>query len=235
MANFYTSVDHIIKEAYLQAGLVQEGDDPNSEQLARAVYMFNDLVAFFGTQGLKLFTLVDTAVTLTAGKGSYTIGPSGDVVQTKPLSVFEAYYLDSSNNKRPLVGLSWDEFTRLSQTTQQGAINSYFVDKQVSQLKVTFWLIPDATAATGTAHLILRNPITTISAVTDTFTLPIEWNLALIWGMADLLCTGQPAEIMKRCREMSTGYRMALESWDVEDVETRFVPDPRSAYGSRTR
>mgnify|MGYP003350501246 CR=1 FL=1 len=48
----------------------------------------------------------------------------------KPLRVIEAYYLDSSGIRRPLVVLSWDDYFRLSQVNQVGQINSYFVNKQ---------------------------------------------------------------------------------------------------------
>ena len=68
----------------------------------------------------------------------------------------------------------------------------------------------------------------------ETISFPVEWFLALRWGLADELSSGQPALIMDRCAGKATSYRLALEDWDVEDTPTRFQPDTLS-YGARSR
>jgi hypothetical protein len=217
----------IINDAYFDAGLTQEGQVPNSEQLVTGMRKLTDLVNLWQTQGLKLWLNVDTPVTLVAGQGTYTLMPAGDVDMVKPLRVLEAYYRDANAIRRPLNVMSWNDYVRLSQVTQQGQINSYFVDKKQSQLSVFFWLIPDVTAATGTAHLLLQTQVTNFISVTETVNFPIEWRIALRWGLADELATGQPQAIMDRCQQRSLMYRTMLEDWDVEDAPTRFTPDSR--------
>jgi len=220
----------IISDAYFDAGIVQEGDSPSSEQIVTGMRKLTDIVNMWQTQGLKLWLNVDTEVPLVAGQGTYTFSPTGDVVMAKPLRVIQAYYKDQGNIRRPLVVLSWDDYIRLSQVNQQGAINSYFVNKKQLELSVFFWLIPDTTAATGTAHLLLQTQVDNFTNVTDTMNFPIEWRIALRWGLADELCTGQPQAIMDRCQQRALTYRTALEDWDVEDAPTRFTPDQRSQY-----
>ena len=146
----------------------------------------------------------------------------------KPLRGLQAYYLDTNNIRRPLVVLSWDEWLRLAQVDgSTGAINSYFVDKQASQLVVNFWLTPDATAATGTCHILLetqaKNPIN----LTETLAFPVEWRMFLHWALAAELATGQPQAIVDRCDQRTATYRAALQDWDVEDAPTRLEPDQR--------
>ena len=221
----------IINDAYHDAGLVQEGDIINPDQQVSGMSRLTDLVNLKQTQGLKLWLNVDTSVPLVEDQGTYTFSPSGDVVMVKPLRVIEAYYLDDTGIRRPLVPLSWDDYIRLSQVNQSGAINSYFVNKKQSELSVFFWLIPDATAATGTAHLLLQTQVTNFISVTEEVNFPIEWRIALRWGLADELATGQPQAIMDRCQQRAAMYWEALENWDVEDAPTRFTPDQRSMYG----
>lgn len=222
----------IIKDAYFDAGLLQSGDTPDSETLVDGMRKLTDLINLWQTQGLKLWLNVDTSITLVSGTGTYTLGPSGTVVMTKPLRVIEAYYLDSTGIRRPLTVLSWDDYIRLSQVTTTGQINSYFVNKQATQLSVFFWLVPDATAATGTAHLLLQTQVTNFISVTETMDFPPEWRIALRWGLADEICTGQPQAIMDRCQQRAAAYRTMLEDWDVEDAPTQFQPDSRSQYFS---
>lgn len=227
----FNTPDRIIRQAMENAGLIQDGDDPTSEQFAKYSNRLNDIINHIQTQGLKLWAQIDQSVTLVAGQATYQLKPGGDVSMTKPLRVLQAYFLDTSSTRRPLIVLSWDEYTRLSQTTQQTAINSYFVDKQPTSLNVTFWPTPDSTAATGTAHLILQQQITNFTGITDSLNFPQEWFLYLSWALADEICTGQPQAIMDRCSARATTYRLQLEDWDVEDASTTFAPDQRSAYG----
>lgn len=230
----FLSAQRVIRMAYRDAGLTQEGDEPNSEQYADGLVRLNDMTNLWQTQGLKLWLIKDQAVPLVAGQATYTLAPAGSVAMTKPLRVLQAYNLDASNIRRPLVVLSWDEWTRLSQVTQTGQINSYFVDKQQSALSVSFWLVPDATAATGQAHLIIQQQATQMVSLTDTTAFPMEWAMGLRWGLADDLATGQPQSIMDRCERRAKAYREALEDWDVEDAPTSFAPDQRSLYAANS-
>ena len=106
-----------------------------------------------------------------------------------------------------------------------GIVALFFVDKQRDNLVVKFWLTPDSTAATGTAHLLLPQKITHFTGLTDTMDFPPEWFMALRWGLADDICTGQPDAIVQRCAQRATAFRTACEDWDREDTGTMFQPD----------
>jgi len=220
----------IIQDAYMDAGLLQQGETVNGEQIVAGLRKLTDMTNLWQTQGLKLWLNVDTPITLVAGTSTYTLGLAGTVVMTKPLRVLEAWYTDVNDIRRPLVPMSWNDYSRLSQIVQTGAINSYFVNKEDLLLSVFFWLVPDATAATGTAHLLLQEQVVNAISVTETMNFPLEWRIALRWGLADEISTGQPQAIMDRCQQRALTYRTALEDWDVEDVATRFTPDSRSQY-----
>jgi hypothetical protein len=218
----------IISDAYFDAGYLSEGENLNPEQLVNGMRRLTDMINLWQTQGLKLWLNTDLPVTLTANVGTYTLGTAGTVSMTKPTRVLDAWYSDPNGVRRPLVPLAWSDYIRLSTVTQTGQINSYFVDKQATVLSVFFWLTPDATAATGTAHLLIQSQVTNFVNVTEDMNFPIEWRLALRWGLADEVCTGQPQAIMDRCQQRAAAYRGALEDWDVEDTPTRFAMDVRS-------
>lgn len=224
----------IIDMAHYDAGLIQQGDVANTEQQADGLNRLNDMINLWQTQGLKLWLQFDLAVLLVAGQATYNIGPTGHVVMTKPVRVLDSgYYLEVNGSKRPITLISRDDYMRLSRTTQQGAVNSYFVDKQHNQLAVSFWLVPDATAALGVAHLLIQQQVQNFTLVTETVQFPAEWFIALRWGLADELATGQPQAIMDRCLQRANAYRSALEDWDVEDTSTRFAVDTRNQGVSR--
>lgn len=220
----------IIQKAYEDAGLCSLGTVVSSDQTTRGLDRLNDIINLWATQGLKLWLQEDVAVPLVAGQGTYTFSPTGDVAMTKPLSVLQSYYLTPQSIRQPLVVLSRDEYTRLSQVNITGAINSYFTDKQATFLSVTFWNTPDATAATGTCHCIMRTAPTTPTVSGDTAGFAPEWVIALRWALADEIAIGQPDSIQQRCAQRAGAYREALEGFDVEDAPTFFQPDDRSRY-----
>jgi len=217
-----------IEYAMKDAGLLQHGDLPDGDHLAEYTNRLNDLINLWQTQGLKLWLQADLPLTLTQGVSLYTLGPTGTVVMPKPTRVIQSYVIDTSGNIRPLMMISRDEWTRLANRSQQGAINSVFIDKQQLTMNVNLWLTPDAVAATDILHLIVQNQVTNFTGLTDTINFPTEWFMALRWGLADDICGGQPQKIMERCGQKADIYRIALENWDVEDASTQFQPDPNT-------
>lgn len=224
----------IINDAMHDAGLLGEGEAPNSEALATNFRRLNDIINLWQTQGLRLFYLKEVTVPLVASKSLYTIGPVGDVVMEKPSRILQGYVLQAtSNTRRPLVALSWDEWMTLSQVTgNDSTITSYFVDKQVAELKVHFWNPPSTAEAANTVVLLAQLQASNQINLEDDMEFPQEWRIALRWGLADDIATGQPQAIMDRCQMRANQYREALENWDVEDTSTSFAVDARG-YGSR--
>lgn len=228
----------IINDAMHDAGYLSEGEEPNSEQLATNFRRLNDIINLWQTQGLKLFLLQEVPVTLTAGQWSYTFGPdiSADVVMAKPSRVLDGYVLNPSGIRRPLIPIAWKDWNLLPQVTaSNGIINSYMVNKQAEFLEVRFWNTPDALEALNTVVLLMQKEAPNAINLQEDMDFPQEWRIALRWGLADDICTGQPQAIMDRCLQRATAYREALENWDVEDAPTRLAPNTRTGYGAEGR
>jgi hypothetical protein len=223
----------IINDAMHDAGYLMQGQTANGEQLAKYMRQLEDMINFRQTKGLKLFLNVDTQVTLVVGQALYSFGPAGTVQMTKPLRIVEGYYIDSNGVRRPLIPLAWNDWIKLGQVNQLGPVTQYLVDKQPAVLNVTLWLIPDATAATGSVHFLFQIQVTNPISLTETMQFPIEWRMALRWGLADDISTGQPAAVVANCAAKAAFYWDALENWDVEDAPTQFQPDSRSQYVTR--
>ena len=223
--------ERVIKMALKDAGLVQEGETPTDEVYSDSLNRLNDLINFEQTQGLKLWLQYDLSIPLVAGQATYTIKSGGDINLTRPSRVLDSgYYLDSNNFRRNIILIDRDTYMLLSNPTGQGAITQYFVDKRLAEMAVTFWLVPDAEAATGTAHVLIQNQAGLVSTISETMQFPPEWFMWLRWALAADLSNGQPDAIMNRCMIFAAGYREALEGWDVEDAPTQFAPDQRVAF-----
>jgi hypothetical protein len=223
----------IISDAMQDAGILQDGESPNSEQLSNNLRRLCDIVNLWQTQGLKLWLWEDIAIPLTEGVNSYILAPGGVVDMTKPLRGLQGYILSAvGNSRRPLTVMSWDEWMRLSQVTgNNGMVSSFFIDKKATQLIVYVWNPPDAVEATNSLHILLQTQAVNPVNLEEDMSFPQEWRIALRWALADDICTGQPQAIMDRCAQRAIAYREALENWDVEDAPTYFAVDSRMTQG----
>lgn len=225
----------LITMGYRDAGKLAYSASLSAGQLSEGLDRLNDIINLWQTQGLKLFLETETTVTLVAGQQSYSFMPSGDVDMARPLEVKQASYWDSNGVSRPLVMISRQEWTYLTNRTEEGSVNQFFVEKLYDRLNLHLWSIPDTTAATGTVRVVLRNQATNPAVVGDSTRFPPEWAIALRWALADEVATGMPEAIVQRCSSRAEAFRQALENWDVEQAETYFQPDPRMQTQSASR
>lgn len=231
------TADALIRKALRDAGRLQIGDDPPPETFADCLSRLGDIINTYQVKGLKLWLNAIRTITPVAGTATYTLGPSGLTVTVKPLRIVGAWYVADTGARRPLTPLAWENYRSLGNLTSQGAVNSYFVDKQQLNLVVKLWQVPDTAAATGTVEVLCQEQATAPTELTSEIAFPTEWFLALRWALADDLATGQPQLIMERCERKAAQYLEMLENWDVEDAPTFFQPNAlmMSASASRFR
>lgn len=221
----------IIRDAMVDAGYLGPGDEPNSEQLATNMRRLCDVINYFQTKGLKLFFWAETPITLVDGTNTYVVTP-GATYPDKPLRIMQGRIQTPEGETRPIDMISWDEWNRLPQLNE-GAVTAFLVDKQPTQLIVRLWNTPDAQEALNTAIFLVQHQAPNPFNLEINVSFPQEWRLALRWGLADDIATGQPEAIMSRCAERAKFYREELEDWDVEDAETTFAPSYRGDYAAR--
>lgn len=231
--NFNTA-DRVIRQAMRNARILEKGADPTSEDYAEYLPMLNDLINFWQTQGIKLWLNEIINIALAAGQARYLIGPG------RALRVLEAYFVQprytapggvTYATSTPLNALAWADYNRLGTQAQQGTPNSYFTDKQQQGAEIVLWPIPSAqvlpgpsvgTFVPGFLQVLAQMSPTNLVRITDRVVFPQEWYIALNWGLADELASGQSDATIQRCQQKAQYYKMELENWDVEDASVTF-------------
>lgn len=228
-----TVASDIIQKAYQNAGKIARGATPSPAQLLDGLSTLNDVIAYEGTRGLKLWLEMEVAVTLVSGQQMYSFYPSGSVSQVRPLRVKEASYVDAGGAVRRLTPIAREEWTRMPNRSGTGAVTMYYTEKLYDRLNLYCWLTPDAIAAAGKMLVVLANQGTVPSTVAGDARFPPEWALFLQWRIGQELATGMPQEVVGRCDQMTAVYREQLEAFDVEDAPTFFTIDTQGNWGSK--
>lgn len=230
-----------ISDAYEDAGLLQQGDTLNGEQLAKGLKRLRDVMNFFQIKGLKVFLWEDLEVELTAGQATYSIMPGGDVDEPKPGQILQAYYLYTDTNvRRPITVMAANDYYLFGQagtlSSNRGTISQYYTEKLWDRLNVIFWLCPDDTEAdNGAVHVFVRKQWTQAISLTETLEFAPEWRMGVRYALAYDLAATQPDSIQQRCLQNRDAYMDALEGYDVEDAPTRIQADSRTGVPGNFR
>lgn len=202
-------------------------------------------LAFSVTAGVSLYPQVAiingfTMKPLRVKEAYFEFGSGGTIIQTDSgiaiqtdagVQLLTSSGISTNSTMYPLIPLARSDWDMLGSRSSPGTITSYYVDKQPAVLNVNVWQPPSAAfAPSGQVHLVIQQQQSNSVQVTDQMAFPIEWFLALLWGLADQLSGGQPQAVQDRCEKKAAMYFEILTDWDVEDAPTSFAPDPRAQY-----
>lgn len=216
-AFFYTP-DRLIRQAMRDAGRLQFGEEPTWERLSDAMDRLADLIITFQTDGIKLQQNQIHQITLVAGTTAYS------VTSPRALRALEGWYVRTDGSRTPLNLLSQTEYYNLGNLTQQGQPTAFFPERTTTGVTARLWLAPNATAAAGgSVYLLIQKEPTAPVEFDETLAFAPEAFMALRWGLADELSSGQHELIVARCERKAREFKERLEAWDVEDASTFFT------------
>lgn len=220
-AFFYTP-DRLIKAAMRDAGRLQSGAEPTWEQMSDALDRLADLIIVFQTDGIKLQQNYIHQVTLVAGTAAYTI------TSPRALRAIEAWYVRTGGSRSPITLISQSEYYNLGNLTHAGVPVQFFPERTQLGVTARLWPVPNAAAvAGGSAYFLIQKEPTAPVELDETLAFAPEAFMALRWGLADELASGQHELIVSRCERKAREFKEKLEAWDVEDASTFFTYNSR--------
>jgi hypothetical protein len=235
----YNSIDRIIRMAMFDAGLIEEGADPNADQQGNYAQRLLDMMLIWQVEGCKLFLIQDLVLPLVVNQSAYTIGPSGNLNMVRPVRIEDVYWVDAQGtSKRDIFRVEQADWVRMPPPQTNGTVTQFYEDRQINTIVLNLWNKPSAQDVAGALHVVARTAgpgsVTSVAQLI-TAHFPIEWAMALRWGLAADICTGQPDSIVARCEKMAGYYKGILENFDVEQGGISFEPDLQGQQPSRFR
>ena len=119
--SFSISRDDIIKGALRKIGVVAQGEVPTQAQYDEGAFALNLLIKAWEADGMPLWALRTTPITLSGGINSYEIGLGKTVNTDKPLKVIQAWNRNIiSNVDVPMRIITKQEYSILGNKTISG-------------------------------------------------------------------------------------------------------------------
>jgi len=171
---------------------------------------------------------VDTATQVTLTTGVASASSSGDNVWSytdtahRPLKIMEAIIRDSSDNDTPIEFVSQQEYFQISDKDSAGRPSFLFIDNQLGNSVLYSWPVMDLNDYKILYKYI--KPYDDMDSATDDFEFPVEWTMAIVYGLAYHLCTSYNVDEQtynRIARQASLTFKRA-NNFDIENTSIEF-------------
>lgn len=155
-------------------------DTPGGSDTTTALEALNNLLGSWQNDGLVVFSRTTLTLPTVAAQASYTIGPSGDLVTTRPVSIEKAYIRESNSDYEiELIEFKeWDLIVDKTATSDLVTVAYYNPTSTNGTFYV--WPIPDGVK---NIYLDVKTPFSTLAAG-DTLVYPPGYERALGFALA---------------------------------------------------
>jgi hypothetical protein len=228
MTAIYTqSRDQVINGALRVLGVIGSGDKATPEDYSNCSEALNLYIKQLQTKGMPLWKVEDLQVPMINNQYVYNLGPTGDVVCTRPLRVVMAFIRSPQNNDTTLQVISRQEYMQLGYKPSQGVPNQCYYDPQLNNGVLYVYNNPNTTGYT--IHLQVQMPVDDVLTPSQIPDFPSEWFNCLKFGLADQLALeyGVPAQVRAELAQRAERYLEMMTDWSQEEASTSFVPEMR--------
>ncbi|WP_373031615.1 hypothetical protein [Sulfurovum sp.] len=120
-----TALD-LISDALLMNGTLAEGESPTAEMAQDSLNALNMMLDAWSIENLAVYSTQTQSFTWPASTASRTVGPTGDFVGTRPVSIEPASYFEDSNGEPyKFLLISEEEYNGISAKTATGSYPEY--------------------------------------------------------------------------------------------------------------
>lgn len=171
----------IIDRSMRLLGQIGSGESPTTDETADCLIALNALLGTLRNDKLTCYAKQTESLTLVATQSSYTIGASGDLNTTRPVSIEEAYIV-SGNISYPVYLLNEDQYAAIPDKTS----TAEWPDRVLYRPSMATGTLLVHPVPTTAAVLKLVTPVVLaeFASAATTVTLPPGWEDMLAFNLA---------------------------------------------------
>lgn len=233
--DFSVSRDNLIEAALRLSGVLDpESGSATATQLSKGAEALNMLVKAWHADGMPLWAIKKSTITLLTDTNSYTVTSLGI---TRPIRIIKAYRTDTtSSTDTPMNIITRDEYVQLGNKTSSGPPVDLYYDPQLTDALATIYMYPrpsSTDATTYTVTIYYQRPFEDFDASADTPDFPQEWYQAIKWNLAVNLAYeyGVPDSRLDRIERRAMFEHQKVLDMGQEEGSIYFMPDQRMFGG----
>lgn len=205
----------IAGRALIRAGVIASGETPTAAELSDAVTTLSDMLDSWSLEALTVFGTTEHVINLT-GAQQYAIGPSGDVVATRPIAVRSAFVRQGeADTPLKLCSPEYMDVFGSKDSAGQGYWISF--EGSTPDATVRLWPVPD-----GELHLRVSQPVVQITDINDELDLPPGWFHAMVLNLAVHLCEEYGFALAQGLVETAQTAKANIKRANLKPARSRF-------------
>ena len=232
---------------YAARGTVTETTTDAAEAAAQTVISVTSTSGFANSDNIGILLDDDTIHwstissfvaddTVTIASGLNSAAASGSKVYTyttvahRPQRIMDIVLRDSSGNDTELNVVSQNEYMMLNNKDSSGRPSQVFLDMQLGDAILYPWPVQDQNN-TKIVYKYVKH-YDDMDAASDDLEFPVEWTMAIVYGLAMHLANVYAVEeemYARIARTASTTFKR-VNVYDIENASFEIEPDPSESY-----
>lgn len=175
------TVQNLVDRSMRLIGNLEPGTSGTAAESADALTALNAMLASWRNSSLMCYAMQDQSIPLVATNSTRTIGPSGNLITTRPTNIETAYVIVGTLSY-PVEVITAEEFALITIKTLTNAWPyRLWYQPNIPDGTINLWPVPDASS---TLHVITRTPVNAFAALTDVVSLPPGYEDAICFNLA---------------------------------------------------
>lgn len=172
----------IIDRALRLLGAIASGESPTADESADGLISLNNMLESWQADKLTVYAYVDTAFTMVASTGSYTVGPSGNFNLTPRPPKIEQCFVRASSIDYPVELIDKARWYAITDKTVESDIPEYaYYEPTLTTGTLKVWPVPN----TGNSlHIITWTNVATLATLATSISLPPGYERAMAYNLA---------------------------------------------------
>lgn len=177
-----TTAGDQINRALRLLGILAEGETPSASESADALVALNQMIDSWNTERLSVFTNTDQTFTWPAGQISRTLGPSGNFVGVRPVTLDDSTYVVINGISYTIDIINQDQYNAIPvKTITSSYPSSLFVGMDFPN--ITMYVYPVPTQGIS-FHFIGATPLDQPASTATVLSFPPGYLRAFAYNLA---------------------------------------------------
>lgn len=222
ITTYTRTVQQVVDAAYRKTGIMAKGQSADATELSEGIEALNLVIAELRGEGLNLWKLTNTTLTMVAGQAEYVL-----TQPNKLTKLYQAWLQDnSSQSKIPLNVVSIFNYNFFP-LGNNGTPVQIVYEPLLGSGKIILWPAPNATVlSTKTLHLVGETELEIATAASQTIDFPTEWYNAVIYytGLALAVENNVPLQDRSKLAEEAKMHLDMAKATNNENASLFFQP-----------
>lgn len=211
------TVQKIVNRALRMIGQIGADEISTTTESNYVFDILNSMLGSWRNEQLMCYAMQDESIPVSSGNATRTIGPSGNLVSNRPVSIKEAY-ITYSNVDSPVKVLEYDQYAYIPDKASTSTFPTRIYYKpEMPDGRIYLWPVPSASSV---LHVLTETVVSSFASLTTTVALPPGWDDALAANLAVIIAPEFNRDIKPTVLAMARNAKRLIKRTNTRPIKS---------------